>query len=204
MAYSFNRRHSSLLLGTVAGILILMGGFSFIQREAWDGGFGQAEFRLRFVDEEGAPVPGVQLVVRDKNGARAYCYPVIDYQETMQPMSDDSGLMTFHHINLSPEYGGKCWRLFFVIPMGDCDPPVYTCHFMLAGREIGQRRFHELYAARQDRFDRGKEVEWEWSADDSCLQSLPPHLNPTERSIPRTLSFRVYSSDFPVGLHGNH
>src|SRR5438309_1625619 len=101
--------------------------------QVWDGGFHQAEFRLRFVDAEDRPVSGVTLLVTDALGQRANCYPVSDFHEGAELQSDEGGILTFHHVGLGPEYSGRIRHVFFLIPIGKRTAPIYYCRFYRNG-----------------------------------------------------------------------
>ena len=78
----------------------------------WDGGFGQVEYRVKFVRADGSPTPGVQLRVENEQGTNFFHYPVTDYVDGRVPVSEGDGVLTFHHVSNGPEFGGRCWELF--------------------------------------------------------------------------------------------
>ena len=110
----------------------------------WDGAFRQAEYQLVFVDRAVKPVPRIELYVENENGANFYHYPVTDYSPDRTPTSDDKGVLTFHHVSPSLEFGGKCGNLFWVIPVGTCDSPIFICRFFASGKEVYRCRFNDL------------------------------------------------------------
>jgi hypothetical protein len=130
---------ASIVVVTIVGLI------SLTQVEAWDGGFKQAEFRIRFVDSSGRPVQGIKLAVNDASGKHSYCYPVPDYHEDSTPTTGGDGVMVFHHINLSPEYSGKVAYLFFLIPIGNRSPPVYYCQFSKQGELLCEVMFNDYF-----------------------------------------------------------
>jgi hypothetical protein len=89
----------------------------------WDGGFPQAQFHIYVVGESDRPLEDVEIEIRDRFGNKSYCYPVTDYHLDNKLVTDADGKVVFHHVNLSPEFGGQCLNLFFVIPIGKCEAP---------------------------------------------------------------------------------
>ena len=72
----------------------------------YDGYYCQAEYQIKFVTPDGRPIDGVQLEVVDKSGNISYGYPVTDYCEGGIPTSDADGVITFHHVQYTMEWGG--------------------------------------------------------------------------------------------------
>lgn len=186
----------ALVLVLAAVVLTLA---SLVQWEAWDGGFQQAEYRLTFLDEHGRPVKGVQLRVLDIEGNTSWGYPVTDFTEDLIPTSDDKGSMIFHHIGLSPEFGGKCCRLLFMFPIGQCEAPKYALHFILSGRPVVSFEYVDLEIP-------GRMVDWKnvpivsrkWEQEGSSSPSLPEHLQIEHRRIPPQLDFYVINKTVTV------
>ena len=116
----------------------------------WDGGFGQVEYRMKFVGPDGLPIPGVQLRVEDEHGTNFFHYPVTDYVDGRVPVSGDDGMLTFHHVSHGPEFGGRCRELFGV-RFGTCRAPTFVCRFLLDGKEIYRSKFNEMNAGATDR-----------------------------------------------------
>jgi hypothetical protein len=151
-----------VVLGVLA-LVLLFALLPLLSGAVWDGGFPQAEFRLRFVDGKGRPISGVVLRVEDESGRLFYHYPVSDYGPGHAPTSDADGVLTFHHATTgSLEYGGRCWSPFGLLEVGDCHGPVYVCRFLKGGREVHRCRYDELAWAAYDSGE-SAERDWDWS-----------------------------------------
>jgi hypothetical protein len=138
-----------LAAGTVL-LLLTLAVFSFLSTyRVWDGGFPQAEYHLTFVDASGKPINGVVLAVIDRDGNPAYHYPVSDYSDGSAPTSSDDGIIAFRHVGGGMEFGGGCWRLFFLIPIGRCNPPEYECVFS-RGDEVIYRCSYTAFSTGED------------------------------------------------------
>ena len=111
----------------------------------WDGGFGDVEYRIKFVGVDGSPIPNVQLRVENDQGTNYFHYPVTDYVDGRVPTSGDDGVLTFHHISNRPEFGGRYWKLFGVC-LGTCKSPAFTCRFLLDDKEIHRSKFNDMNA----------------------------------------------------------
>ena len=72
----------------------------------YDGYYWQAEYQIKFVTPDGRPIDGVQLEVLDESGNISYGYPVTDYYEGSVPTSGADGVITFHHVQYTMEWGG--------------------------------------------------------------------------------------------------
>src|SRR5437879_4606711 len=103
-------------------IAIIIPSFAFLSwalsLRVWDGGYLQAEFQFKFMDDQGKPLQGVQLQVKGDDGKAAYCYPVTDFQEGAALTSDENGMLVFHHVSMIPEFGGRYGYVFFCYPIG--------------------------------------------------------------------------------------
>jgi len=176
------------------GVLLLSAAVALVSSTRvcrWDGGFAQVEFQIRFVDAANRGIRGVRLQVANGDGATAFAYPVTDFLENNVPTSDRDGLMVFHHISLSPEFGGSCWYLFFVIPLGTCDSPKFKLLFELNGIEIARfNDYGELQGTRTD-LDGLPKVKKQWKLAGRSPDSLPEHLRVENRNVPENLEFIV-------------
>ena len=123
---------------TVIGIALI----SLVQWKVWDGAFPQTEFEITFIDEANNPIHDVRLVVLDSEGNDSPFYPVTDYHPGHSISSDSHGKMVFHHVTSGVEFGGKCGSLFFLFPIGDCDPPTFSCQFVLGDELVGMFRYY--------------------------------------------------------------
>lgn len=167
----------------------------------WDGGFPQAEYRIRFIDEQGKAVPGVTLEVRDKDGKTSYCYPVTDFAIGSAPVSDPDGIMLFHHIELWAEFGGRCTRWLGLFSTGKCDPPSYTCIFSLAGEEVARFDYGQTLAADGGRSFAGlPTVTRSWKKDASCGPDLPDHLSLSFRDVSTTQVFPIITKEMTISV----
>jgi hypothetical protein len=148
----------------IAGSLAVLALLSLNTGYFWDGGFGQVECRLTFKDSNGKGIPNVELRVENEQGNNFDYYPVTDYALTDIPTSDSDGVLTFHHIRLSAlEFGGKCSHLFWIIPVGQCDSPVFVCRFLKDGKEIHKCRFNDLLASAY-KSQRKVMRTWDWNS----------------------------------------
>ena len=102
----------------------------------WDGGFPSIECRLRFVESNGNPVPGVKLTVHNKAGGVSHFYPVDEFVPESPVTSDDEGWMVFHHVSRGFEFGGKDYRSVFGFTLSEAKSPYYECVFSLVDREV--------------------------------------------------------------------
>jgi hypothetical protein len=115
-----------------------------IQTIRWSGGFPSAEFRLRFTDPAGQPVPGVTLRVESAAGGPSYFYPVNEFQPEECPTSDADGAMVFHHVGDTLEFGGREHGNLVGMRFGETKAPQYVCVFSLAGRDLARVRYDDL------------------------------------------------------------
>jgi hypothetical protein len=139
----------------------------------WDGGFCPAEYRITFRDSGGNAVPGVELRVENGQGSEFFHYPVTDYLPDQIPTSGDDGVLVFHHACYSGlEFSGRCWYLFFVIPMGEQRGPVYVCRFLYRGQEVYRIRYDDLSAGD---WNGNRSVKRRWKWPDWPYQFLESH-----------------------------
>lgn len=160
----------------------------------WGGSFPQVEIELTFLDEDGNPIPGIELEVQNHEGKIAYCYPVTDYQEGFKPVSDRNGVMVFHHIGLGVEFGGATTYLFDKYKLWGDAPPDFSCHFRLAGNEVQRLDYGESFAGSRlslDEWHRLPIVRREWKRKLSCGAEVPERWVPEYHELPETLAFQV-------------
>lgn len=143
---AFPKRLRKLLIvaGIAAAGLILLGLASRLSAIQWDGSFRHAEYQFAFKDKAGKPLSGVCLRVEDKAGRVSYDYPVTDFRADDDLQSDINGVLAFHHVGGGLEFGGQCWELFFLIPLGKCSGPVYYCKFVRNGKVVSSIRYNDL------------------------------------------------------------
>jgi len=139
-------RHGiTIVVGLVVFLLLVLAGVSaIITTEHWDGSFAQAEYQIAFQDADGHPLPGVELRVEDEKGNQCFGYPVTDYVHSKALRSDKHGVITFHHVSLGLEFGGRCTRLYWLFPIGNCESPRYVCRFLSGNQEVMHTRFDNL------------------------------------------------------------
>jgi hypothetical protein len=117
----------------------------------WDGGFRDAEFRLRFVDPTDRPVPGVTLRVLTAAGGVCHLYPVNEFLPDGAPASDADGRMVFHHASRGLEFAGHESRNLVGMQFGETRSPQYLLVFDHGGREVYRVWYADLQpGARQD------------------------------------------------------
>ena len=119
-----------LLDAVVTGLLLLA---SYLTTAiSWDGGFPCGQIRVCVVDESGAPVPGVSLrVVEPVSGRWRGLFPLQENQTGGEMVSDANGVVTCHSLGLG--FGGSCWDLFWVIPLGTRRGPEFNFEFVKNG-----------------------------------------------------------------------
>jgi hypothetical protein len=156
----------ALALGAAAALLAYA---SYLTTQ-WGGscGYGQGEYELTFEDASGSPVEGVELKVEDERGDDFFCFPVTDYLPGHAPVSDQYGVMRFHHVSTGVEWDNYGWELFWLVPVQKTRSPVFICRFVLQGKEVYRIPYAEL-----ERWDwegrTGEQVpkvtrQWSWPA----------------------------------------
>jgi hypothetical protein len=163
---------------------------SLVETETWDGGFPQVEYRVHFMDQTQHPVKGVKLKVIDNRGNISFGYPVTDFREASVPTSGEDGAMVFHHVDLSPEFGGSCRKLFFLFPIGKCGPPQYNLQFLLLNRVIASFPYSDYLGTRPN-WDSLPTVKRGWEEKSHSPPSLPEHLRTENRSLPPSLEYYI-------------
>ncbi len=128
-----------LFLILILVLLVVPIGCICILGAVGDGAFCQAEYQIKFVTQDGAPVDGVQLEVRNKQGDVSFGYPVNDYHENNIPTSDKNGIIIFHHVFYFMEWGG----LIF-IPCANSSAPEFNCHFIRNGEVLHSVKYSDL------------------------------------------------------------
>ena len=110
----------------------------------WDGGFPSVEYRLRFVDSAGRPVPGVTLQVVTQAGGVCPFYPVNEFLPDHAITSDADGQLVFHHVSHVLEYGGHESSNLLGMRFGETTGPQYWCVFRAADWEVARLRLDDL------------------------------------------------------------
>jgi hypothetical protein len=162
--WSKRLRRRGIWLALAALIAIgLLGGLS--SRIVWDGGYCQAEYQLTFVDENGAPIPAVELRVEDAEGHNFFHYPVTDYLPDRTIVSNSDGLIVFHHVGGGPEFSGEVDSLYGVIPVVKRRGPKFICRFVYQESEIHRVAYSDLNSDAQP-WESAPKVKrwWTWSA----------------------------------------
>ncbi len=134
---------------TIAGALALSVGVlaaaSFLTTfSAASCGYGQREYQLTFENSRGKPVPGVDLKVEDERGNDFFCFPVTDYVPGRAPLSDEQGIMCFHHISTAVEWDSIGGSLFGWITISTAPSPVFICRFLHRGKEVYRIPYGDL------------------------------------------------------------
>ena len=129
-------RFRVLLVVTSVLLLALAGLSAFCTSYHWDGGFEQVQYRFTLRDHAGRALEGAELRVTDNTGTPSPGYPISDFLPANPLLSDANGQIVCHHVRLGPEFGGRGYRLFWIIPMGEVAPD-FRCQFLLHGQEVG-------------------------------------------------------------------
>jgi hypothetical protein len=108
----------------------------------WDGGFPNVECRLKFVNANNKPVPGVTLTVLTNAGGVCHFYPVDEFVPDRPVVSDAEGRMVFHHTAGGLEFAGHESYNLFGMRFGETSAPRYQCVFSLDGREVFRTPFN--------------------------------------------------------------
>jgi hypothetical protein len=128
----------------------LLVAFAPIQKTHTMSRFPDIEYRLRFVNGNGPPVPNVRLHVETPAGGASPFYPVNEFLPDAAPASGADGLMVFHHVAVGNEFGtGLTRQSLFDILVWDLsgsrpEPPRYACIFLLDGREVYRTSYDSL------------------------------------------------------------
>ncbi len=185
----------------VVTVIVVLAGLALICPgivELWDGGFSQVEFQVTVINQNGRPIEGVTLSVTDHKGDSALGYPVMDFRGGLTPTSDEKGLMVFHHVNLSPEFGGKCRKLFFLIPVGVCEAPKYHLHFLLRDRELACYEYSDYLGRWPLDWKTLPKVKRPWKPMGRSPASLPEYLRLENRSMPPNLEYYVIAQTITI------
>jgi hypothetical protein len=125
-------------LGGLAALIALVPWQGYI----WDGGFPNVECRLKFVDANNKPVPGVTLTVFTEGGGVCHFYPVDEFVPDRPVISDAEGRMVFRHTGGGLEFAGHEYYNLFGMRIGETSAPRYRCMFSLDGREVFSTPFN--------------------------------------------------------------
>jgi hypothetical protein len=197
--FRFRVNHMKTLAWSVgAGVIILTPVlyFAYSTRSdiIWDGSFRQGEYQFTFLDSTEKPLSGVELVVKNKSGAPSYCYPVIEHRKKPPVLSDDKGVITFHHVNMGTEFSGRCVTYFGVFRQGGFEPPKYDCVFLYKGKEIAWMSFSDLELIEA----KGKKVV-ERELDIECEpEGTHKDLSEQMKKIPKKSRFPVYEKTIVI------
>src|SRR5262249_27564 len=162
------------LIFVVAAVL-----FAPIERIIWDGRFPDAEYRIKFVDGEDHPVPGVTLQVQTQAGGVCHLYPVSDFLPNQVPTSDADGNMLFPHASSRAfEFGGRDYKCLAGITWKKDKVPQYDCVFFLNGTEVYRARFHALLPRDRDRLP---SIARTWKQGDWALREFVSHSDDWQR-----------------------
>lgn len=156
----------SLIILTVAALAAF---FSLMTTSIlWVGGFPTGEFRLKILDTHARPVKGAILrVYRGGTHDLAYGNPLDNHLPGQELASDERGVIVAYRKSGLPHFGGKAWKLFWVIPMG-AKAPEYDCEITANGYEPVLFPFMRLFESRYKDYEQfpktrlqveGKEIE---------------------------------------------
>lgn len=157
---------SALTFGASAGVLA----YASYGTTRWGGscGYGQLEYQLTFKDSNGNAVEGVELRCEDVRGNDFFCFPITDNLPGRAPVSDEHGVIRFHHVSTAVEWDNYGWELFWLFNVESKGSPVFICRFLHRGKEVHRIRYGEL--PHWDWEGRGWEEvpkvtrRWDWSA----------------------------------------
>jgi hypothetical protein len=125
------------------GVVILLAGASWATtHEDWDGSFPAGVIRLQVQASDGRPVPGAVFRVYGADGMPSPDYP---FFEPTGP-ADAQGRLTVVQPHAGLSFGGKRWRLFWVIPMGVTGRPRYDCEISAGGFRPARVELFDLFA----------------------------------------------------------
>ena len=100
----------------------------------WDGGFLSGEIRIDIRDPQGQPISGAVLhVYRARTRQLALKYPLANHDSATGLASDAGGRIIAVQERDGLQFGGRCWHLFWIIPMGRCSRPYYDCELSAPG-----------------------------------------------------------------------
>lgn len=144
---------------TLVGVAILIALIPF-KCIIWDGGFPDIECRLKFVDGDSKPVPGVTLTVFTRSGTPCHFYPIDEFVPDQPVVSDADGQLVIHHSANYLEFGGRTYQNLIGMGFGG-NAPHYDCVFTHGGREVFRTPFN-FHRREWDGF-RKASVTREWS-----------------------------------------
>ena len=187
-----------LSVGLTALLLLVLAGLSLVfSGSRWDGHFPPREYQIVFRDASGHPLQGVRLQVEDEQGNQCLGYPVTDFVAGNAPTSDADGVITFHHVWLGLEFGGRDAYLFWLFPVGDHKPPSFVCRFFWGDQEVWRVPFRDLRPP-----DGSRRVavrrEWDWA---TCRVADHDALRPQRDVLPWPGEFaRQPRGDVPIPI----
>lgn len=119
-------------------VIVMVLAFASYVTTYWGGscGYDQFEFQITFKDSSGNAVEGVQLRVEDTRGNSVFCFPVTDYLPGRVPVSDNHGVMRYHHVSSGVEWDNYGWQCFWSFNIMTRDSPQYTCRFLHGEKEV--------------------------------------------------------------------
>ncbi len=94
----------------------------------WDGAIPSVKLKIKLLDNQKTPVIGAKLTVYEKQGfmslkeRQSYNFPIQEFTENSQPISNSDGLIEISHLSNGLEIGGWAFALFWIIPISFGDP----------------------------------------------------------------------------------
>lgn len=100
----------------------------------WDGGFPPGEIRIDVRNADGRPIEGAKLrVYRGGTRESAYGYPIMNHASGTDLVSDASGRLVAVQDKGGLQFGGRYWKLFGLITVGERGGPQFDCELTAPG-----------------------------------------------------------------------
>src|SRR4029079_19278101 len=119
-----SRRAAAVAVAAIGAVALLAGASWATTHEDWDGGFPAGVVRLEIRTTDGRPIPGAAFRVYQADGK-----PIPDFSPFLAPdgPADARGRLTVVQPHAGIMFGGRRWRLFWVVPMGATERPRLAC-----------------------------------------------------------------------------
>ena len=171
-------------------MLILGVGIASSPTIMWQGGFRQAEYRIRLQSESGDFIKHATMHVTRYDGSPADKYPIVQFEAGIPVNPEDDGTFVVHQVRSGSQFGGKFTRLFGLFPIGRRGGPIYKISFRDGESEI----FNVDFTSLADGFDftTATTVNRTFTVG----ELIPPHL----RDNPRREDYDdvAMETDFPI------
>jgi len=171
------------MMAAGAAVALSAGASWATTHEDWDGGFPAGVVRLEVHTADGRPIPGAAFRVSQADGE-----PIPDYSPFLDPggPTDARGRLTVVQPHQGIMFGGRRWRLFWVVPMGATGRPRLYCEMAAAGFRPSRVEMNELFATARPT-GRATKVTWPARASEVelpeyeatiALEREPPNPSP--------------------------